>query len=141
MKESAYIALSYIKANYKFFKLDYQKIVESDIHIHVPEGAIPKDGPSAGITLTSALISAFSNKKLNNTIAMTGEITLHGDILPIGGLKEKSIGALRNNIKKVIIPYDNYKEIKYFPSEIKDNIEYISVRNYKEAFKHIFMEK
>lgn len=141
MKESAYIALSYIKANCDFFKLDYQTIIKSDIHIHVPEGATPKDGPSAGITLTSALISVFSNKKINNKIAMTGEITLHGDILPIGGLKEKSMGALRNNIKKIIIPYDNLKETKYFPNEIKDNIEYLPVKNYKEAFNYIFMEK
>lgn len=141
MKESAYIALSYIKANCDFFEIDYQKIIENDIHIHVPEGAIPKDGPSAGITLTSALISALSNKKLNNTIAMTGEITLHGDILPIGGLKEKSMGALRNNIHKIIIPYDNFKEIKYFPTEIKDDIKYIPVKNYKEALKYIFMER
>lgn len=141
MKESAYIALSYIKTNHEFLKIDYQKLMESDIHIHIPEGAIPKDGPSAGITLTSAMISCLTNKPLNNQIAMTGEITLHGDVLPIGGLKEKSIGALRNNIKKIIIPYENYKETKYLPNEIKDNIEYIKVKNYKEVLKYILMEK
>lgn len=138
MKESAYIALSYIKSNYKLFKLDYKKIVESDIHIHVPEGAIPKDGPSAGIALTSALISAFSGKRLNKDIAMTGEITLHGNILPIGGLKEKSIGALREHIKKIIIPYANLKEITDLPKDISSNIKYIPVKNYKEVLKYIF---
>ena len=141
MKESAVIALSYIKSNYKYFKIDYKKITENDIHIHAPQGAIPKDGPSAGITLTTALLSLFKNEKTNSEVAMTGEITLHGDILPIGGLKEKSIGAIKNNIKKIIIPYDNLNETKDFPPEIKNNIEYIPVKNYKEAIKHIFMEK
>ena len=137
MKESAQIALSYIKSNIKEFGIDYDKITKNDIHIHVPEGATPKDGPSAGITLTTALISALSNLKVDNTLAMTGEITLRGKVLPIGGLKEKSIGANRNGIKKIIIPYDNIADLDEVPKEIKDTIEYIHVKEYMEVFEII----
>ena len=138
MKESAQIALSYIKSNCKKFKIEYETIIKKDIHIHVPEGAIPKDGPSAGIALTTSIISALSNKKVPSNIAMTGEITLRGNVLAIGGLKEKSTGACRNNIKKIIIPYDNEADIDEIPKEIKENIEYILVKNYEEVFKIIF---
>ncbi|MDD2518821.1 MAG: AAA family ATPase, partial [Bacilli bacterium] len=141
MKESAHIALSYIKSNYKQFGIDYEKLTKNDIHIHVPEGAIPKDGPSAGITLTTALISAFTSKKIPANLAMTGEITLRGNILPIGGLKEKSIGASRNGIKKIIIPYGNLNDLDEIPKEIKDNIDYIAVKNYKEVMNIINEEK
>lgn len=137
MKESARIALSYIKANHKLFNIDYDKLINNDIHIHVPEGAIPKDGPSAGIALTTCLISSFTNLKIDNNLAMTGEITLRGNVLAIGGLKEKSIGAARNNIKRIIIPYDNLHDLDDIPKEIKDNIEYIPVKNYNEIFKII----
>lgn len=137
MKESAHIALSYIKSNYQDFHIDYDKLVKNDIHIHVPEGAIPKDGPSAGITLATALISAFTDKKIPATLAMTGEITLRGNVLPIGGLKEKSIGAHRNGIKKIIIPYDNLSDLDEIPKEIKSSIEYIPVKHYKEVIKVI----
>lgn len=140
MKESAQIALSYIKSNYKYFKLDYNKIVHNDIHIHVPEGAVPKDGPSAGITLTTALISAVGNKKINQDIAMTGEITLRGQVLPIGGLKEKTLGAYRNNIKKIIIPYDNLNDLDEIPNEIKEKLEFIPVKNYREVYKILVKE-
>ena len=138
MQESAKIAFSYIKSNCKKFKIDYENIIEKDIHIHVPEGAIPKDGPSAGIALTTALISALLDKKVPTDIAMTGEITLRGNVLAIGGLKEKSTGACRNNIKKVIIPCDNVADIDEIPEEIKSNIEYIPVKTYDEVFKIIF---
>ncbi len=141
MKESAKISLSYIKSNCKKFKIEYEDIVDKDIHIHVPEGAIPKDGPSAGIALTTAIISALTSKKVSTNIAMTGEITLRGNILPIGGLKEKSTGACRNNIKKVIIPEDNEADIDEIPKEIKNNIEYIPVKNYEEIYKKIFEQK
>ncbi|NLL44658.1 MAG: endopeptidase La [Mollicutes bacterium] len=137
MKESAHIALSYIKSNYQYFHIDYDKLIKNDIHIHVPEGAIPKDGPSAGITLATALISAFTDKKIPATVAMTGEITLRGNILPIGGLKEKSIGAHRNGIKTIIIPYDNLNDLDEIPKEIKSSIEYIPVKHYKEVMKVI----
>ncbi len=137
MKESAQIALSYIKSNIRKFGIDYEKITKNDIHIHVPEGATPKDGPSAGITLTTALISALANLKVDNKLAMTGEITLRGKVLPIGGLKEKSIGANRNGIKKIIIPYDNIADLDEVPKEIKDTIEYIPVKEYMEVFEII----
>ncbi len=137
MKESAHIALSYLKSNHKEYGIQYDKLTKNDIHIHVPEGAIHKDGPSAGITLTTALISAFTSKKIPANLAMTGEITLRGNILPIGGLKEKSIGANRNGIKRIIIPYNNLNDLDDIPKEIKDNIDYIAVRNYKEVIEVI----
>lgn len=137
MKESAHIAFSYIKANAAFFHIDYQKLIENDIHIHVPEGAIPKDGPSAGIALTTALVSALTNQKVEKTLAMTGEITLRGNVLPIGGLKEKSIGAYRNGIKTIIIPYENMRDLTEIPKEIKAGIHYIPVHNYREVYKYI----
>ncbi len=137
MKESAQIALSYIKANIKKFGIDYDKITKNDIHIHVPEGATPKDGPSAGITLTTALISALSGLRVDNKLAMTGEITLRGKVLPIGGLKEKSIGANRNGIKRIIIPYDNISDLDDVPKEIKDVVEYIPVKDYADVFNII----
>lgn len=134
MKESAMIALDYIKTNYKEFGIKYDDLIQNDIHIHVPEAAIPKEGPSAGITLTTALISAFTKLKISKKLAMTGEITLKGTILPIGGLKEKSIGALRTGIQKIIIPEANARDLDEIPSEVKDNIEYITVKDYKEVF-------
>lgn len=141
MKESAKIALSYIKANHRYFKIGYSLLNTRDIHIHVPEGAIPKDGPSAGITLTTALISALTERQVDKNIAMTGEITLRGTVLPIGGLKEKSIGAHRNGIKKIIIPYDNLKDLEEIPEEVKQDITFIPVKNYKEVWNIIFKEK
>lgn len=141
MKESAQIALSYIKSNSRLFGIDYDKLIKSDIHIHVPEGSVPKDGPSAGITLTTALISAFAGIKVDNKLAMTGEITLRGKVLPIGGLREKSIGAYRNGIKKIIIPRENARDLDEIPSEIKQSIEYVLVDNYKDIFKLIKKER
>lgn len=137
MKESALIALDYVKSNYKKYGIQYKDLIENDIHIHVPQAAIPKEGPSAGITLVTALISIFSKIRISKEIAMTGEITLKGTILPIGGLKEKSIGALRAGIKKIIIPFDNVRDLDEIPEEVKDNIEYIVVKNYKDVFKFL----
>ena len=141
MKESATIALSYIKSHASTLKIEEKLFKNNDIHIHVPAGAVPKDGPSAGIALTTALISAFTNKKVKNTLAMTGEITLSGNVLPIGGLKEKSIGAYRNGIKEIIIPADNERDLEEVPKEIRNNIKYISVKNYDEIIKLIFKTK
>lgn len=137
MKESARIALSYIKANYKYFGIDYNLLLENDIHIHFCEGAIPKDGPSAGIAITTALISALTNRKVDSTLALTGEISLRGNVLPIGGLKEKSIGANRKGIKTIIIPSDNVKDLDDVPDEVKKNITYLPVKNYKEVYEII----
>ena len=137
MKESASIALSYIKANCDKFGIDYDILCNSDIHIHVPEGAVPKDGPSAGVTLTTSLISAFTNLEVDSNIAMTGEITLRGVILPIGGLREKSIGANRKGINTIFIPKDNIKDLETLPKEIKENIKYIPVTNYMEIYNYM----
>jgi ATP-dependent Lon protease len=134
MKESALVAINYIKSNAKFFKIDNKKFLNQDIHIHAPNAAIPKEGPSAGIALTTALISLFTNKKIDKKIAFTGEITLRGNILPIGGLKEKSIGALRSGIKKIYIPFDNIKELEELPNEVKKEITFIPVKNYKDIY-------
>lgn len=141
MKESAMVALDYIKANYEYFKIDYEKILNNDIHIHVPDAAINKDGPSAGITLTTALISLFKEQKVDKHIAFTGEITLKGKVLPIGGLKEKSIGALRSGIKKIYIPASNKNDLEELPIEVKNNIEFVLVSNYKDIYKEVFHEK
>lgn len=138
MKESANIAFSYIKANHKKFKIDYDKITKNDIHIHVPEGAVKKEGPSAGIALTLTLVSLLGNVKVPSDIALTGEITLRGKVLPIGGLKEKSIGALRSGVKRVVIPYDNLKDLDEMPKEVKDGIKFIPVKNFEEVMEAIY---
>lgn len=141
MKESALIALDYIKANYKSFKINYDELINSDIHIHFPEGAIPKDGPSAGISITTAIISALTNLKVPSNLALTGEITLRGNVLSIGGLKEKSMGASRNNIKTIIIPDGNIKDLDKIDKKILEEIEFIPVKNYKEVYKIIKGDK
>jgi len=141
MKESASIALSYIKSNFGIFNIDINELDNIDIHIHVPEGAVPKDGPSAGITLTTALISALTKRSVDNTVAMTGEITLRGKVLPIGGLKEKVIGAHRSGVKTIILPMENERDIKDIPKNIVDDIKFIFVRNYIGVYKYIFKDK
>lgn len=141
MKESAEIALSYIKSHYDEFGINYKLLTDSDIHIHVPEGAVPKDGPSAGITLTSALISAFTNKPIDKSIGMTGEITLRGTVLPIGGLKEKTMGAHRSGIKKILIPSKNECDLEEIPSEIKKDIKFVLVNNYEDVYKEIYKKE
>lgn len=125
MKESAKIALDYVKANAKNYDIDETMFDKIDIHIHVPEGAVPKDGPSAGVTMTTALISALSNTPVRNDVAMTGEVTLRGNVLAIGGLKEKSISAHRSGIKTIIIPKENEKDLDEIPNLVKDNVEIV----------------
>ncbi len=137
IKESAKISLSYVRANANIFGIDGEKFIKNDIHIHIPEGATPKDGPSAGIAITTAIISSLSNRIVDSTIAYTGEITLRGNILPIGGLKEKSIGALRNGIKTIYIPSDNIKDLDDIPKEIKQKLHYIDFNNYIDLFKNL----
>ena len=138
MQESCHIALDYIKSNAKAFKIDQDIFKENDIHIHVPEGAINKDGPSAGIAITTALISLFTNTPVAKATAMTGEITLRGRVLPIGGLKEKVIGAHRSDIKKIIIPEENKPDLDEIPKEVKKDIKFITVKTYKDVYKKIF---
>ena len=136
MQESAQAALSYVRSRSKQLGLDANFYRKVDIHIHIPEGAIPKDGPSAGITLTTALVSALLKKPAHRDVAMTGEITLRGRVLPIGGLKEKIMAAHRGNIKKVLIPSENEKDIKEIPERILKAIELVTVEHMDEVLAH-----
>ena len=138
MKESASIALDYIKANAEKFKLAKFNFESHDIHIHVPEGAVPKDGPSAGITITTSLISALTKQPVSREIGMTGEITLRGHVLPIGGLKEKSISANRSGLKTIIIPDRNKRDIIDIPKEVQENLKILFVHDYLQVYKLIF---
>ncbi len=138
MQESCRIALSYIKANTKLFNIDSKLLEENDIHIHFPEGAINKDGPSAGITITTALISLLRQEAVEKSISMTGEITLRGRVLAIGGLKEKVIGSHRAGIKTIFIPRENEKDLKEIPKEVSSDIEFILVESYEEIAKRLF---
>ncbi len=135
MKESARAAISYIRANADKYNIDSSRFEKTDIHIHVPEGATPKDGPSAGITMATAILSAFTNKAVKKTVAMTGEITLRGKVLAIGGLKEKSLAAYRLGITNIIIPKDNQKDLVDIPKEIREKIDFIAVENIDEVFE------
>ena len=138
MKESASIALSYVKANAAEYNIDPKIFEENDIHIHVPEGAVPKDGPSAGVTLATAILSCLANKKVRCDLGMTGEITLRGNVLPIGGLREKSIAALRSGLKEILIPNDNKKDIEDLPEEVKSKLIITPVSHVNEVFSKAF---
>lgn len=138
MKESAQISIGYIKNNYKEFGVDIKKLNDDDIHINALHAGIPKDGPSAGITLVTAILSSFLNKKIDNKIGMTGEITLNGNILGIGGLREKSIAAYNSGIKKIFIPKENESDISEIPKEVLDSLEIVFVSNYSEIFNNLF---
>lgn len=125
MKESAEAGFSYVRTNASKYKIDEKFYKEKDLHIHVPEGAVPKDGPSAGVTMITAMISALTGTKVKHNVAMTGEITLTGRVLPIGGLKEKSLAAYRAGIDTVIIPKDNKKDLKDVPNSVKGKVDFI----------------
>ena len=140
MKESASIALDYIKAHAKEFHIDPKKFEDCDIHIHVPEGAVPKDGPSAGVTMTTALVSCFSEIPVKANLAMTGEVTLRGNVLPIGGLKEKSLAAYRSGITTILIPKENVRDLDEIPQEVKDAVTFISVSNVKQVLKNALVD-
>ena len=140
MKESAQTALSYIRANAVEYGLDETLFENSDFHVHVPEGATPKDGPSAGITIATALLSALTKKSARGDVAMTGEITLLGNVLPIGGLKEKALAARRVGIKEVIIPTGNQKDLDELPENLKRDVRFIPVSKIDEVFAQIFTQ-
>ena len=135
MKESASIAFDYVKANADKYGIDKSIFGTIDVHIHVPEGAVPKDGPSAGITLTTAIVSVLTNRKVRADVAMTGEVTLRGNVLPIGGLKEKSISAHRSEIKIVIIPKENEKDLDEIPQIVKDEVKFVPVSYVDEVLE------
>ncbi|SDT84547.1 endopeptidase La [Desulfobacula phenolica] len=141
MQESARAALTYTKANADKFGINKEDIDNNDIHIHVPAGAIPKDGPSAGIAMATALISAFTGRKVNNKVGMTGEISLRGRVLPIGGLKEKALGALRAGIDHVIIPEKNKKDLYDMPKVIKNKMKFTCVSDIREVLDIALEEK
>ena len=140
MQESCHIALDFIKSNMDVFQIDSKVISENDIHIHVPEGAVNKDGPSAGVTVTTALISLFKQQIVKKNVAMTGEITLRGRVLGIGGLKEKVIGAHRAGVRTIFIPVENEKDLDEIPNDIKHDITFIPVHNYHDIYKSLFQE-
>ncbi len=140
MQESAKIALSYIKANYRRFGIS-KAALSDDIHIHVPEGAVTKEGPSAGIALTTALISSLSKKKVSTNLAMTGEITLQGRILPIGGVREKILGAKRAGVFIIYLPKENEKDVQELEKDLVKDIAFHYVSNYEEIAKKLFLEK
>lgn len=140
MKESTQIALDYIKSNAKKYKIDPEFFTKHDIHIHVPEGAVPKDGPSAGVTLTTAIISAITNQAVYADLAMTGEVTLRGHVLPIGGLKEKSLAAHRSGIKTILFPKKNIKDLDEVPDTVKEDITFIPVSEMSDVLKHALVK-
>ncbi len=138
MKESVKAAFSFIKANYKRFGINIEKVKNTDIHVHIPEGAIPKDGPSAGITIASAIFSALTGKQVPNRIAMTGEITLRGRVLPVGGIKEKLLAAHRAGIFEIILPMENEKDLKEVPEEVKNAMVFHFVKTMDQVIDILF---
>ncbi len=136
MKESARAAISYIRAHAVKYGIDVEDFEKKDIHIHIPEGATPKDGPSAGITMATAILSAFTGQPVRRDVAMTGEITLRGKVLPIGGLKEKALAANRIGIHDIIIPEENKKDVEDIPENIRKELNFICVNNVDEVFEN-----
>ena len=139
MVESTKIALDFIKANAKKYNIPIEFFEKHDIHIHVPEGAVPKDGPSAGVTITTAIVSALSHRAVKKDLAMTGEVTLRGNVLPIGGLKEKSLAAHRSGIKTIIIPKGNIKDLDDIPDEVKNDVTYIPVEKVDQVINEALL--
>ncbi|TET74015.1 MAG: endopeptidase La [Candidatus Aminicenantes bacterium] len=140
MKESAQAALTYARVHAKDYGIDTKLFSQNDFHIHIPEGAIPKDGPSAGVTIATSLISVCTDRKVICDVAMTGEITLRGNILPVGGIKEKVLAAQRAGVKKMILPLASKKDLIDIPRKIKKEIEFIFVEEINEVFKHALVQ-
>ena len=138
MQESCQIAFSYIKANAQKFSIPFSMLSRNDIHIHFPEGAVTKDGPSAGIAITTALVSLFKNHAIASDISMTGEITLRGRVLPIGGLREKVIGSHRAGIRNIFLPIENKNDLEEIPDEVTRDIHFTFVENYSDIYKKLF---
>ncbi len=135
MKESAAAALSFIRSHARELKIDEDYFNQHDIHIHVPAGAIPKDGPSAGVTMLTALVSLLTSRRIKKDLAMTGEITLRGQVLPVGGIKEKMLGAHRAGIKTIILPAANEKDLIDVPDKVRSAITFHPVARMREVLK------
>lgn len=140
MKESAQAALTYIRSRSDLFQLPDEFYSKSDIHIHVPEGATPKDGPSAGITMVSAMASAFCRIPVRHDVAMTGEVTLRGKVLPIGGLKEKVLAAHRAGIKEIVFPKENKKDLEKIPDKVLKAIKFTPLDSMDDVLKVVMSE-
>lgn len=138
MQESAAIAYSLVRANLSLFNISKKYFNTAFIHIHVPEGATPKDGPSAGTTIATTLVSLATRKTIKRPLAMTGEITLTGEVLPVGGIREKIVAARRSGIKEVILPEGNMPDIKKLPVHIKEGIKFHFAKKYKDVFEIVF---
>ncbi|HAP93241.1 MAG TPA: endopeptidase La [Desulfotomaculum sp.] len=141
MKESAQAGYSYVRSRSAELGIDNDFFEKHDIHVHIPEGAIPKDGPSAGITMACALASALTGRKVRHDVAMTGEITLRGRILPVGGIKEKVLAAHRAGIRKILLPQDNKKDLDEVPNNIKSKLEFVYMENMDEVLEEALLEK
>jgi ATP-dependent Lon protease len=135
MQESARAAVSYLRSRAELFGVDPDFNESQDLHIHVPEGAIPKDGPSAGITMATALVSALTKSAVRKDVAMTGEITLRGKVLPVGGIKDKVLAAYRGGINEVILPKDNEKDLEEIPAEVREVMEVHLVESMDEVLR------
>ena len=141
MKESARAGYSYVRANAGKYNIDENFYKDKDLHIHVPEGAVPKDGPSAGVTMITAMVSALSNKKVRHNVAMTGEITLTGRVLPIGGLKEKSLAAYRAGIDTVIVPKENANDVLKIPNTVKSKLKFVYAEEIDEVINYAIINE
>jgi ATP-dependent Lon protease len=141
MKESAQAALSYIRSHAKDLGIAEDFFENMDIHVHVPAGAIPKDGPSAGVTMATSLVSLLTDRPIKHDLAMTGEITLRGDVLPIGGIKEKVLAAQLAGITTIVLPKQNEGDLEDIPQEIREKMKFIKVERLDDVFKVAIIEK
>jgi ATP-dependent Lon protease len=141
MKESAIAGLSYVRSVAPKYNIDEEFFQKYDIHIHIPEGAVPKDGPSAGITMATAVLSAITKTKVRRDLAMTGEISLRGRVMPVGGLKEKILAAKTLGVKTVLVPEENKRDVEEIDHEITDGVEIIYVQKMEEVIRHAFLSK
>ena len=140
MKESATAALTYIRSHANELDIDEERFAGIDLHVHIPEGAIPKDGPSAGVAMVSSLVSVITGRAVRRDVAMTGEITLRGDVLPVGGIGEKVLAALRADIRELILPFPNEKDVNEIPEDVREGVIFHYVHTIREALE-LAMEK